>query len=263
MVQREDNEQTLGRSRSNERIQLQVLAARVHVLSLSPRGHPTALMPQTISSYLSTLPECGTPPTARLQSIYSDISGQKLSNPTGYQANIAWWRKVLEGIVERGLQPKPDHLVLHADTELVDALRWDRTGKPLALPSVIVRRHFMHLAVHDSLSMHGARELLSDRAQRITGVNSPVQFLGFISIHLCNVIFTNTNCVICSRETTLVGTGTAECRRRKREPRPVRRAVEKGSRRLRCPSSVRGKCPPSRDLTETSHRRGFHRSEGC
>lgn len=109
-------------------------------------------MPQTISSYLSTLPECGTPSTARLQSIYSDISGQKLSNPTGYQANIAWWRKVLEGIVERGLQPKPDHLVLHADTELVDALRWDRTGKPLALPSVIVRRHFMHLGVHDSLS---------------------------------------------------------------------------------------------------------------
>ncbi|KAG5647289.1 hypothetical protein DXG03_000826 [Asterophora parasitica] len=92
-----------------------------------------------------SLPPYTTPSTARLHALYSDISRQKHSNPTSYSSNIEWWRQTLELLVSSGQQqqnPSPDtRLVLHAGARLMDRVRVDGVGKPLALGAVVVRRH--------------------------------------------------------------------------------------------------------------------------
>lgn len=90
----------------------------------------------SVAAFLSTLPEFQSTP--RIQSLYSDLSRQKLSNPTGYTANLEWWRKTLTGLTQQRLQPQPDSLVLHVDQGLSDAFRWDKVGRPLGLGVVIV-----------------------------------------------------------------------------------------------------------------------------
>ena len=100
------------------------------------------MMPPTSSisskQFLSLPNFTGTSPS-RLQSLYSDISRQKHSNPTSYQSNVSWWRATLEAIVAKGWQPNSfDKLVLHVDQSLPDYLRYEGTGKPLCLGTVIV-----------------------------------------------------------------------------------------------------------------------------
>lgn len=103
-------------------------------------------------AFLAALPEYRT--TQRIQSLYSDLARQKLSNPTGYTANLEWWRSVLQSVVERGLQPSgqpnPDHLVLHVDQSLSDAFMWDKVGRPLGLSVVIVRPPFPKFIIPDT-----------------------------------------------------------------------------------------------------------------
>jgi charged multivesicular body protein 7 len=100
-------------------------------------SNPTAEASTTISSYLSTLPEFASTP--RIQSLYSDLGRQKLSNPTGYAANLTWWRSTLQELVSKRLQPTSDDaLVLHVDQNLSDALRWEKVGRPAGLAVVIV-----------------------------------------------------------------------------------------------------------------------------
>ncbi|KAF9520485.1 hypothetical protein BS47DRAFT_1387120 [Hydnum rufescens UP504] len=88
-----------------------------------------------LSKFLATIPEFTK--TSRLQSLYSDISRQKVSNPTGYQANVLWWKTLLQDIVKRGLQSTSDHFVLHVDSDLIESLRWGKVGRPLSMPSVV------------------------------------------------------------------------------------------------------------------------------
>lgn len=97
---------------------------------------------------------------SRLQSLYSDISRQKHSNPTSYHAHVSWWQRTLEELVSRGWQtettspqngketdPAQDverenqsnKLVFGARRVVVDRLRYDGVGKPLGLASTIVR----------------------------------------------------------------------------------------------------------------------------
>ncbi|KAG8806326.1 hypothetical protein FRC17_005079 [Serendipita sp. 399] len=91
---------------------------------------------QTLDSFLSSLPEFTSTP--RIQSLYSDLGRQKLSNPSGYAANLSWWRSVLQELVSRRLQPNKSHaLVLHVDQDLSDALRWDKVGRPAGLSAVV------------------------------------------------------------------------------------------------------------------------------
>ena len=90
-----------------------------------------------------TLPPFINTPKSRLQSLYSDISRQKHSNPTLYHAAVEWWRRVLEGIVSSGMQERvgnrePSVLVLAANRGLIDALRVEGVGKPLGLIAVVV-----------------------------------------------------------------------------------------------------------------------------
>ena len=92
-----------------------------------------------IGAYLGSLPEYKSTP--RMQSLYSDLSRQKTSNPSGYSANLGWWRGVLVEIVRRGLQPREgttNALILKADQGLSDALRVERVGRPAGLGTVIV-----------------------------------------------------------------------------------------------------------------------------
>jgi len=88
-------------------------------------------MSSSISEYISTLPEYKAT-SQRLQSLYSDLAKQRLSNPTGYSANVEWWRRILSEATARGLQPA-GVLVLRVDSLLVDAFRWDKVGRPLGV----------------------------------------------------------------------------------------------------------------------------------
>ncbi|PVF94856.1 hypothetical protein CPB86DRAFT_788647 [Serendipita vermifera] len=97
---------------------------------------PTAAASPSISSYLSSLPEFASTP--RIQSLYSDLGRQKLSNPTGYAANLTWWRSTLQELVSKRLQPASENaLILHVDQDLSDALRWEKVGRPAGLAVVI------------------------------------------------------------------------------------------------------------------------------
>lgn len=93
------------------------------------------------STPLSSLPPYNSLSNLRIQSLYSDISRQKHSNPTTYNSNIAWWHATLEAIVSHGwLLNTPDRLILHAEQTLLETLRYERVGKPLCLGTVIVCR---------------------------------------------------------------------------------------------------------------------------
>ena len=97
---------------------------------------------QSLSVHLSTISEFSSDTASarsRLQSLYSDIVTRKELNPAGFHANVAWWRRLLEGALRQGLLPGGDHLVLHVNDCLLEALRWNPFGRPLAIPSVIVR----------------------------------------------------------------------------------------------------------------------------
>ncbi|KAJ7120503.1 Snf7-domain-containing protein [Mycena crocata] len=91
---------------------------------------------KTSPALLALYPYATTSPS-RLQSIYSDISRQKHSNPASYHANIEWWRKALEAIVRSGIQQNGSNLVLSAGLGLMDLLRVSGVGKPLALAAVV------------------------------------------------------------------------------------------------------------------------------
>ncbi|KDQ09179.1 hypothetical protein BOTBODRAFT_117543 [Botryobasidium botryosum FD-172 SS1] len=89
---------------------------------------------------LSITPYSSSSTPARLQSLYSDFSRQKLSNPAGYAANVSWWQSTLSSIVAAGVQPVDngrDVLVLRVTNELVEGLRWERIGRPGGLGTVI------------------------------------------------------------------------------------------------------------------------------
>ncbi|KAF8136755.1 Snf7-domain-containing protein [Boletus edulis] len=113
-----------------------------------------------MSSSSVLLPSCSTYASIskpRLQSLYSDISRQKHSNPTSYHAHIDWWQRTLEELVSRGWQTETTHpqngketdaqdvepqnqsnkLVFCARRAVVDRLRYEGVGKPLGLASTI------------------------------------------------------------------------------------------------------------------------------
>ncbi|KIM26744.1 hypothetical protein M408DRAFT_312477 [Serendipita vermifera MAFF 305830] len=105
----------------------------------STTANTNAPSSESIAAYLTTLPEYKSTP--RMQSLYSDLSRQKASNPGGYTANLGWWRNVLVELVRRRLQPGDaagDALVLRADQELSDALRVERVGRPAGLGTAII-----------------------------------------------------------------------------------------------------------------------------
>lgn len=82
---------------------------------------------------------------ARLQALYSDFSRQRQSNPTAFQANVEWWRKALSALLNNGFQQDSNgiiecRLVLQANRGLLDRLKLEKIGKPLAMGAVVVSR---------------------------------------------------------------------------------------------------------------------------
>lgn len=93
-------------------------------------------MADPLKAYLVSLPEYS---SARAQFLYSSLSARKAANPTGYAGALSWWRLTLSSLVSKGLLGD-DKLILVADEDLKEHLRWDKIGRPLSLGTVIVRR---------------------------------------------------------------------------------------------------------------------------
>lgn len=97
--------------------------------------------PVASTSSLDSLSTYASSSKSRLISLYSDVSRQKQSNPSTYTTHVQWWHETLQCLVEQGLQSRSvenDVLVLHANPNLVERLRYLDVGKPLGLGSIIV-----------------------------------------------------------------------------------------------------------------------------
>lgn len=94
-----------------------------------------ALQPDALHTHLATIPEYS---TARVQFLYSSLPSRKQSNPTGYSSALAWWRKTLDSLVQRGLVGD-DKLQLRVDDHLREHLRWNSVGRPSSLGVIVVR----------------------------------------------------------------------------------------------------------------------------
>lgn len=75
---------------------------------------------------------------ARLPALYSDFLSQRASNPDGYAANVAAWRRALSTIARSGLanaggSGNRNLLVLSTDESLIRALESRQYGRPLAI----------------------------------------------------------------------------------------------------------------------------------
>lgn len=93
-----------------------------------------AKLSDALQSYLGALPEYS---NARAQFFYSSLPPRKQVNPTGYNGAITWWRTTLAALVSKGLLGD-DKLILVADDDLREKLRWNQIGRPLSLGAVIV-----------------------------------------------------------------------------------------------------------------------------
>ena len=81
---------------------------------------------------------------SRLQALYSDFSRQKQSNPTSFHANVDWWRRVLKALVHSDNQhisrkKESSRIALQADHDLLERLKVEKIGKPLAMGAILVR----------------------------------------------------------------------------------------------------------------------------
>ncbi|KAG5635861.1 hypothetical protein H0H81_009844 [Sphagnurus paluster] len=104
----------------------------------------------TQSNPILALPPFASTSTSRLHALYADISRQKHSNPTSYTANVEWWHKSLELIVSHGLQADTtttSRLVLSAGAALMERVRIDGVGKPLALGAVLAELKARRVAI--------------------------------------------------------------------------------------------------------------------
>lgn len=134
-------------------------------MSSNVASTPSTSTCSSLSSYLSTHPDFQSPnsPSSPLPSLYSDLSRQKRSNPSGYRANVEWWKIILTRVVANGIQSNPtltskdrqstsgsenenvngssgtsDRLVLHVDESMRQNWTVDQVGRPLGLGTVIV-----------------------------------------------------------------------------------------------------------------------------
>lgn len=96
----------------------------------------------SLHDHLSQLPEYKTPTTLRLSFLYSSLAGRKASNPTGFSSALSWWRLTLQDLVSQGLLGE-DKLVLVADDNLRESLRWEGVGRPSSLGTILVSQFLL------------------------------------------------------------------------------------------------------------------------
>ena len=64
---------------------------------------PCSVDAMSLPPFLTISPPPVTPPTpARLAALYASTSAQRLSNPTGYTANVQWWSGVIQELSRNG-----------------------------------------------------------------------------------------------------------------------------------------------------------------
>lgn len=122
-------------------------------------------MADPLRSYLGSLPEYS---SARAQFLYSSLPARKASNPTGYQGAISWWRLTLSALVSKGLLGE-DKLILVAEEDLKEKLRWDKIGKPSSLGTILVRLSFA--SPFAAVSSFALTCFHTDRAGTVQGVH--------------------------------------------------------------------------------------------
>lgn len=133
-------------------------AQRIQFLVAQETGFNRWALPALYDVYLLCLPADS--PRSRLPALYSDFRGLRTTNPEGFAANVAAWRRGLASLVRGGLLPAAaapsasslspsskqaatsnttarSFLILIAGRSLLDALQSDRYGRPLALDAVI------------------------------------------------------------------------------------------------------------------------------
>ncbi|KAA1067312.1 hypothetical protein PGT21_008159 [Puccinia graminis f. sp. tritici] len=112
-------------------------------------------IPSSLSEYLNSLNQFKS--NDRIESLYSDYSSTRQSNPAGFHSNNATWQIILTDLLRLGLQTNskelqnpgggatrveeqtekeetpPDRLVLHLNDQLLESLRRPSIGKPYGL----------------------------------------------------------------------------------------------------------------------------------
>ncbi|KAL7412628.1 hypothetical protein BDY24DRAFT_341439 [Mrakia frigida] len=95
----------------------------------------------TVTHSILTLPQFSSVSPARLIVLYSDFGPQKGSNPPGFQANLVWWKSVLEAASEKAYFPSTEGaggaIVIDVGDALVEALRQEGGGRAIGLGSVV------------------------------------------------------------------------------------------------------------------------------
>ena len=98
--------------------------------------------PSTTTHSILTLPQFSSVSPARLIVLYSDFGPQKGSNPPGFQANLVWWKSVLEAASEKAYFPSTEGaggaIVIDVGDALGEALRQEGGGRAIGLGSVVV-----------------------------------------------------------------------------------------------------------------------------
>lgn len=88
------------------------------------------------------------PSKQRIQALYASSSPQRVSNPTGYEANVTWWSGVIEELLRVGWingtidedDVGGDRLVLKVDEGLLSRLEGTDGLRPKGIGGVVVSR---------------------------------------------------------------------------------------------------------------------------
>lgn len=118
---------------------------------------PPKADPSLPSFLLASPPPAAAPSQARLQALYASTSAQRLTNPTGYTANVTWWADVFQESLRSGWigGKDGDRLVLKVDEEFVGKFDWDGR-RPKGLGGVVVRQRIIGARVIEA-DIVGAR----------------------------------------------------------------------------------------------------------
>lgn len=101
-------------------------------------------LPHDFSSLVSSSLSSSSPSPARLKALYAFTSAQQQTNPSGYQANVAWWIQSIEDALREGIFGRADggardRLMLHAvEDTLTPSLDWPGVGRPKGIGGVLV-----------------------------------------------------------------------------------------------------------------------------
>lgn len=74
---------------------------------------------------------------SRRQFLYSSLAPRKEINPIGFNSAIQWWNAFLIELVSQG-RLGDDKLLLTASEEMRESLRWEGSGRPTSIGTIIV-----------------------------------------------------------------------------------------------------------------------------